>query len=68
MEFGDFPRPLPPLSEHRRRRLSLRLSIFALAVRSGIPPTEISRFERGEKELTPERLAALEAALEARPR
>jgi len=65
VQRDGFPRPLPPLSEHRRRRLSLRLSILALAIRSGVPPTDISRFERGETRLSPERLEALESALSA---
>lgn len=58
-------RQLPPLSDHRLRRLRARVPLDVLAVRAGIPPASLSRFERGEHPLAGEQLARLEAELEA---
>jgi transcriptional regulator with XRE-family HTH domain len=56
-------RLLPPLSDHRIRRLKARLPLDVLAVRAGIPSASLSRFERGEHPLAEAQLARLEQAL-----
>ena len=56
-------RRLPPLTDFRIRRLRARLPLDVLAVQSGVPSASLSRFERGEHQLTGPQLACLERAL-----
>lgn len=56
-------RRLPPLTDHRLRRLRARIPLDVLAVRASIPSASLSRFERGEHPLTEVQLARLERAL-----
>jgi hypothetical protein len=58
-------RRLPPLSDHRLRRLRARLPLDVLAVRAGLPTASLSRFERGQGRLSDEQLARLESTLRA---
>jgi hypothetical protein len=56
-------RRLPPLSDHRVRRLRARIPLDVLAVQAGIPSASLSRFERGEHPLAEDQLGRLEKAL-----
>jgi hypothetical protein len=58
-------RRLPPLTDHRLRRLRARLPLEVLAVRACIPTATLSRFERGAASLTPDQLSRLDATLRA---
>lgn len=56
-------RRLPELTDYRIRRLRARLPLEVLAVRAGLPTATLSRFERGEHNMTAEQLSRLESAL-----
>jgi transcriptional regulator with XRE-family HTH domain len=45
------PKPLPPLTEQRIARLRARLPLAVVAVRSGVPLTSLSEWERGRRNL-----------------
>jgi len=51
--------------EFRQQRQAMRLSMQAMAFRSGINKAYISEWETGIRVLDPERIARLEAALES---
>jgi len=56
-------RRLPPLTDYRIRRLRARVPLDVLAVTAGIPTASLSRFERGEHDLTADQLTRLERTL-----
>jgi hypothetical protein len=56
-------RRLPPLTDFRLRRLRARLPLDVLAVSADVPSASLSRFERGEHDLTAEQRQRLEDAL-----
>lgn len=61
-------RRLPPLTEHRLRRLRVRLPLDVTAFAAGIPFARLSRFELGKEHLSPAQLARLEAFLDEQER
>ncbi len=63
MRQQQHDRRLPPANDYRIQRIRARVPLEVLAVRAGIPSASLSRFERGERDLSPEQLARLDDAL-----
>lgn len=63
MNAKPLQRTLPRLTEQRARRLRVGVPLFQLSALTGIPPANLSMYERGQVELAPDRAERLERTL-----